>query len=152
MQMQWPTGLLSTVGASPYAPATLVHVCAARYKSAKGLSDVEYRSEGVVINKYTLSQSHHWSHSSETAEPITVKHDNNGSTNGELLQEIILLSGRFRCEPSAPQICSHGHFKNKTWNSTFANKTVGKEVMVHRTDETSILWFQWASFTYFIYS
>lgn len=31
-------------------------------------------SEGVIINKYTLSQSHHWStHHSETAEPITVR-------------------------------------------------------------------------------
>lgn len=37
------------------------------------------RSEGLVSNKYTLSQSHHWCHRSETAEPITVKHDANSS-------------------------------------------------------------------------
>ncbi len=40
---------------------------------AKGLCEVKYRSEGVAMNKYTLSQSHHWSHSSETAVPITGK-------------------------------------------------------------------------------
>lgn len=34
---------------------------------------------GVVINGYTLSQSHHCAH--ETTEPITGKHDNNGSAN-----------------------------------------------------------------------
>lgn len=38
---------------------------------AKGLCEVEYRAEAVVINKYTPSQSHHWSHHFEIAVPIT---------------------------------------------------------------------------------
>lgn len=42
------------------------HVCAK--------DEEDYRSEGVVIDKYTLSQSQHWSLGSETAE--SVKNDN----------------------------------------------------------------------------
>lgn len=50
-----------------------------KYKEPK--AEIEYRSEAVVINKYTLSQSHEWSRS-ETAVPvITVTHDNNQSTS-----------------------------------------------------------------------
>lgn len=60
----------------------LVQVCAA-VQSVKDLCEVEYRLGGVMINKYTFSQSLHWCHSSETAEPIAVKYDNNDSTNGE---------------------------------------------------------------------
>lgn len=45
-----------------------------QHKVQKGLSGVEYRSE-TVINEYTLSQSHYWSQSSETAEP-TVEYNN----------------------------------------------------------------------------
>lgn len=41
----------------------------------QGLGEGEYRSVSVVISKYSLSQSHHWSHSSEITEPITVKND-----------------------------------------------------------------------------
>lgn len=41
-----------TVWAFPSAPATLIHVL-----YGKVLDEVEYRSKGVVINKYTLSQS-----------------------------------------------------------------------------------------------
>lgn len=38
--------------------------------------------EGVVLNKYTLSQSnYYWSLCSETAVPITGKHDSSSSTN-----------------------------------------------------------------------
>lgn len=46
-----------TVWASP--PAVLVHVCAASAKCRKGLGEGEYSADGVVKNKYTLSQSHH---------------------------------------------------------------------------------------------
>ncbi len=53
------------------------------HKAQKGPAEAEYGSEGVVINKYTLSQSHHWSRSPETAVPITVRHDNSDSTNEE---------------------------------------------------------------------
>ncbi len=45
-----------TVGVSP--AAVLAHVWAAQSVKGEG----EYRSEGVVINRETLSQSHHWSH------------------------------------------------------------------------------------------
>lgn len=55
-----------TVWASPYTLSILVCVCAAK-PSAKGLGEGEYGSAGVVIIKYPLSQTHHWSHSSETA-------------------------------------------------------------------------------------
>lgn len=51
-----------TVWLSPCTPAILVHVSAAK-QSLKGLAEGEYKS-GVVINKYTLSQSYHWSHRS----------------------------------------------------------------------------------------
>lgn len=37
-----------TLWASPNTPAILVHVCAAA-QSAKGLSEGEYRSEGLVV-------------------------------------------------------------------------------------------------------
>lgn len=49
--------------------------------SAKG---VTRNTDRRLINnkKYTASQSHRWSHSSETAGPITVKRDNS-STNGK---------------------------------------------------------------------
>lgn len=63
--------------------AILVRVGAA-VQSAKGLSEVEYKSEGVVINRYILSQSHHWSHGSKTSVLITGEHDNNNSTNGKI--------------------------------------------------------------------
>ena len=43
-----------------------------------------HRSAGVVISEYPVSQSHRWFHSSETAVPITVKHDNDSSAKGEL--------------------------------------------------------------------
>ena len=72
-----------TVWVSTCAPAILVHVCAA-VQCAKGLGESKYRSAGVVIIKYSLSQSHHCSHSSETAEPITVKCDDDSSTNWKL--------------------------------------------------------------------
>ena len=62
-------GPVWTVWASLSAPVILVHVL-------KGMGEVEFRPVSMMINKYTLSQPHHWSHSSETAEPITVKHDN----------------------------------------------------------------------------
>lgn len=43
----------------------------------------EHKSEGVVINKQSLSQSHHWSHRCgwQRAEPTTVMHDDNIVTN-----------------------------------------------------------------------
>ncbi len=44
-----------------------------------GLGEGEYRSEGVVSYKYTMSQSH----PSETAVPTTVTHDEISSTNEE---------------------------------------------------------------------
>lgn len=79
---------------SPSATAILVHVVAA-LESTKGMGEVEYRLEAVVLNKYAQIQSNHWYPRSETALPITVTHDNNRSTNGKkLLQEIILLSDR----------------------------------------------------------
>lgn len=37
-------------------PAFFVHVCAAA-QSAKRVSEVEYRTEGVVINKYTYDNN-----------------------------------------------------------------------------------------------
>lgn len=62
---------------------------------AKGLYKVEYRSEGVVINKYTLSGSH-CSHSSQTTLPITEKYNDNSLTNGKTLpQEIIFHSAEW---------------------------------------------------------
>ena len=68
------------VDRSPCTPAVLVHTCAA-VQCAKVLSEGKYRSAGVVIIKNSVSQSHHCSHSSETAVAITVKCDNNRSTN-----------------------------------------------------------------------
>lgn len=55
-----------TMWAPPYTPSILVYVCAAE-QCAKGLGEGEYGSAGVVIIKYSLSQTHHWSHDSETA-------------------------------------------------------------------------------------
>lgn len=63
-----------------------------QHKVLKRLVEGEYKSEGVLINRHTVSQSHHWTRCSETAVPITGKHDNNRSANGkDLLQEIVLL-------------------------------------------------------------
>ena len=58
-------------------------------QSAKGLSEVEDRSEGVVMNKNSFDKSGHCSHSSETAEPITgsTSHDNICSRNEEIMPE-----------------------------------------------------------------
>lgn len=83
-------GLESMHYMSKIVPAILAHVGAA-VQSAKGLSQVEYELEGVVINKFTLGQSHHWSHHSETAVPITVMRDNRSTNGTRLLQEIISL-------------------------------------------------------------
>lgn len=44
-------------------------------QSTEGLGEDEYRSEGTLMNKYALCQSHRWCHHSETAVPITVTHD-----------------------------------------------------------------------------
>ena len=44
-----------------------------------GLGEGEYRSQGAVIIKHSLSQPHHWSHRSETAAPVAVKCDNDSS-------------------------------------------------------------------------
>lgn len=41
----------------------------------QGLGEGKYRWEAVLIYKYDLSQSYHWSQSSGTAEPVTVTHD-----------------------------------------------------------------------------
>lgn len=38
-------------------------------------AEVQYKSEGVVINKWTRRQSRLWSHSSETAPAIPVEQD-----------------------------------------------------------------------------
>lgn len=38
-------------------------------------AEVQHKSEGVVINKWTRRQSRLWSHSSETALPIPVEQD-----------------------------------------------------------------------------
>ncbi len=48
------------------SPAVLVHVLHIHTQSANVLAEGEYRSEGVVINKYALIKSHHRSRSSET--------------------------------------------------------------------------------------
>lgn len=72
-----------TVWASSCEPVILVHVCVAA-QHAKGPSEGEYRSASVVIINYSLSQSHHCCHSSETVVPITVKRDDDGSTNRKL--------------------------------------------------------------------
>lgn len=81
--------------ASPSTPAILFCVCAA-VQSAKGLVEVEYRSEGVVINEHPFSTHHITGFIAlKTAEPITVTPDDDSSTNGEtILQEIILLTHR----------------------------------------------------------
>ncbi len=99
----WADGLLWE---SSNTPAILDHIHVVAL-SAKGLGELEYRSEGVLMNQ-SLNQSHHLCHRSKTTDPITVKHENN-STNGRLLQEIILLCGWrrvLRCEQTATQICS----------------------------------------------
>lgn len=45
------------------------------------------------INKFTLCEPHHSCHHSESAVPITVKHDDRSSTNGKvLLPETMLVS------------------------------------------------------------
>lgn len=72
-----------TAWASSCEPVILVHVCVAA-RHAKGPSEGEYRSASVVIINYSLSQSHHCCHSSETVVPITVKRDDDGSTNRKL--------------------------------------------------------------------
>lgn len=58
-----------TVWASLSIPAILVHVGAAE-QSAKGLGDVEYKVEDVIINKYTIITG---SQNTETTAAITVK-------------------------------------------------------------------------------
>lgn len=50
--------LYDTLG---YILLWLVHV-GGEAQTAKELGEVEYKSEGAVIIKYTLSQSHHCSH------------------------------------------------------------------------------------------
>lgn len=81
-----------TMWASPGALAMLFHGGASA-QSAKGLGEVKYRLQGVMVNKYTFSQSHHLSHCSETAVPVTVMHGNNSPANGKtLFKEIILAS------------------------------------------------------------
>ncbi len=94
------------------SPSILVHVCAGS-QSAKGLAKVEYRSEGVVIYKYTLSQSHHWSHHSETAVPITVTH------------EIVLLSGW--CRAAQPE-----HTTPKIWGRWCGISTIWEKLRIKR--------------------
>lgn len=69
-----------TVWVPPSTAAILVHVGGAA-QSAKGRGESQYSSEGVVINKYTVRQSHHWSHLSNGCDTHAVTHDNNGSTN-----------------------------------------------------------------------
>lgn len=59
-----------TVRTFPSTPLILVHACAA-VQSAKGPTEVEYKSDGVVINKSVHSQLHSCCHHWETAEPIT---------------------------------------------------------------------------------
>lgn len=54
--MQRPVQSVQSEGLESLASLS-VHVCAA-VQSAKGLGEVEYRWEGVVINKYTLN--HRW--------------------------------------------------------------------------------------------
>lgn len=44
--------------------------------------DKEDKSQGVVINKCTLSQSHLWPHNSEKAVPVTVRPGNKSAANG----------------------------------------------------------------------
>lgn len=68
---------------SPGAPI-LAHVNAAA-QCAKGPAEGE--QTGVVISEYCLTQSHHWSHSSETAVPITGQHAKQSSANRKLSAE-----------------------------------------------------------------
>lgn len=70
---------------------------------------MEYKPEGVTVNKCTLIWSHQRSHRSETDVPISVTHDDERATNGKKkpLQEIILLSGW--CREARPE---HWHLKS----------------------------------------
>lgn len=54
--------------------------------------EVDYESEGVVINKWTQSQPHCCSHRSGTSVLVRVMHDNNSLANEKRpLQEMTLL-------------------------------------------------------------
>lgn len=91
-----------TTQASSSALAILVQICAAAQRG-KELAEGEYRSEGVVINKYTPSQPRHLSHSSPTAMTITMTTIAQHMKNP--LRQEIMLCGRCRaapCEHTAP--------------------------------------------------
>lgn len=111
----WTHGLC---GQSPSAPAILVRVCAAA-QSAKAPAEVERRSKGVVINKYTLSQSHHW--------------------NSSTIAQKKLLQGFKRVTPYLKMwhsgVCSLRHFKNKSWT---AELRVGGEAVTRGINE--VIW------------
>lgn len=71
-QVQQPAecgGFWAIAWTPPSTPAILVNLGAVALQP-KGLGEMEYGSE-VVINRCALNQSHYWSHSCETAEPIT---------------------------------------------------------------------------------
>lgn len=85
--------------------------------------EVDYESEGVVINKWTQSQPHCCSHRSGTAVLVRVMHDNNSSANEKRpLQEMTLLGEWFRAverDHIAPQICSKMQMVDFFFNLTF---------------------------------
>lgn len=83
--------------------------CSSRIRKRGCLIKVEYKPEGVTVNKCTLIWSHQRSHCSETDVPISVTHDDERATNGKKkpLQEIILLSGW--CREARPE---HWHLKS----------------------------------------
>ncbi len=59
-----------------------------------------------MINKSPLSQSHHWSHSSETAEPITVTSTTQQTERRFTRKSYCCPDGAERHKHEGPRICS----------------------------------------------
>lgn len=97
------------VWVSPRTSAILVNASTS-LQSAKGLIEEDYKSNGVVTKKYTLSQSHHWLHCSETVVPIAT-HNNNSSLRNHIAVSLF--------SPSKEKS------KGKGWNAKLTVNPIG---------------------------
>lgn len=84
--------------------------CSSRIRKRGCLIKVEYKPEGVTVNKCTLIWSHQRSHCSETDVPISVTHDDERATNGKKKAStgnytVVWMVQRSTTWTLAPQIC-----------------------------------------------
>lgn len=106
-------------------------------------------SEGVVIEKYVLIQSHHWSHCRDTAEPVTVMCDNKSSASEELASpgiHVVVMIGAAWCQHTATQICSQSQmvwFLLVSLISTVMMTETNKSRLVKHDDIDLILFSQY---------